>query len=261
MDFIFGTLRIHNTSKSSLRLLISVLYFALQTSAMPIWRSKFHFSYWILRLRLRWSRIQLPTSHVRPNLVMRGLNIPWDVPFFKPLSSAWIGIKVGKWFLAQAPGPNTRSTPDTALFPSSFSDSSSASKEWSDSWDGHWKPLPETINSSSGFKPSATRDIETSKTARATDVATGGLTTEAKVGLGIGMGSAALVIILIAALLVIRRRHRERRVKAGTSKHDQPNVIYEAPDQEPRELDTNDGLAHELPGNGRIHSWSSNTHM
>ena len=172
------------------------------------------------------------------------------------LQAAFFGVNwnqgIGKWFLAQAPGPNTRSTPDTALYSSAFSESSSGSDEWSDSWSGYWKPLPETTKSSDGRTPSATQSIEISKTA-----STSG---PAKIGLGLGIGIAALVSIAIAALFCIHRHRRERREMKGLPavvqdeepRQEQPDVIHEAPDQEPRELDIQTTLAHELHGNGIV---------
>ena len=66
------------------------------------------------------------------------------------LQAAFLGVNwnqgLGKWFLAQAPGPNTGSTPSATPYPDTFSESSSSSNAWSDTWEGFWTPLPEAVS-------------------------------------------------------------------------------------------------------------------
>lgn len=183
------------------------------------------------------------------------------------LQAAFFGVNwnqgVGKWFLAQAPGPNTGSTPDTALYPSSFIESSGGSDEWSKSWNGHWTPLPEITRSSNNSKPSTTQrsltlktapaTTETFKPAIATNVANGELTTGAKLGLAFGISIAALVIIAFAALFLIRRRRRRKVVAALPTltqeekpENDQDYAVHEDTNQEPQELEVQSSPAHEL---------------
>lgn len=62
------------------------------------------------------------------------------------LQAAYFGInwsdEWGKWYLAQAPGPNTASNPhQSPLLSNSTIVTSSASISWSDSWSGFWFPL------------------------------------------------------------------------------------------------------------------------
>lgn len=166
------------------------------------------------------------------------------------LQAAFIGVNwnqgVGKWFLAQAPGPNTGSTPDADSYPETFSESSSTPDQWSDSWNGYWKPLPEPTKSSNGTT--------------ATNLAAQGLTTGAKLGLGLGIATAALTLIAIAALFFIRRRRRGRRaisvpsasVQDDQSKEDPPYVSHQALNQEPQELSSTPTRTHELHADGVV---------
>lgn len=180
------------------------------------------------------------------------------------LQAAFLGVDwnqgLGKWFLAQAPGPNTGSTPSAAPYPDAFTKSSTSANKWSDTWDGHWTPLPENTPAKKPTKSSAaelpgTSNSGTPEKARA-NVANGAVTTGAKVGIGVGI--AALVIIAIGAIFFFFRRRRARRVMAplpawrqtgyqDESKHGQPSTIHEAPGQQPSELYTGDA-AHELHG-------------
>lgn len=62
------------------------------------------------------------------------------------LQAAYFGINwsdgPGKWYLAQAAGPNTASSPNQSpLSPDSTLVESSSGATWSDSWSGHWSPL------------------------------------------------------------------------------------------------------------------------
>lgn len=136
------------------------------------------------------------------------------------LQAAFFGVDwnqgVGKWFLAQAPGPNTKSTPDVNSYPDSFDGSTGSSDEWSESWNGYWKSLPESTKASNDSTPTATQGSEPSNTAIATNTPAGGLTSGAKVGLGLGLGIGitALATIAIAALFFIRRRRRHKVMTA-----------------------------------------------
>ena len=169
------------------------------------------------------------------------------------LQAAFIGVNwnqgSGKWFLAQAPGPNPGLTSSAALYP--FSNFSSSSSIWSDTWNGHWTPLPETTDTSAP-KSTSTQNTETSNTTRA-KMTTGTLTGEAKVGMGIG--SAALVLFSISIFFFLRRR-RARKVTAPVSawpqtelRNEPTQIIPEAPGQEPSEIYTTGGITHELHEN------------
>lgn len=177
------------------------------------------------------------------------------------LQAAFIGVdwsQGGKWFLAQAPGPNTSSTPFTVPYPDIFSNSSSSSKKWSDTWEGYWTPLSETTNSSTPKTPS-TQNKGPSETARA-KATTSTLTTGAKVGIGVGIGSAALVGITISFFCLLNRRRLARKVSAPTFsapystspqaelENEFTQIIPEAPGREPAEIYTSGGYLHQLHG-------------
>lgn len=133
------------------------------------------------------------------------------------LQAAFVGVDwnqgVGKWFLAQAPGPNTGSTPDVSSYQDSFDGSTGSSDEWSGSWNGFWKPLPEVTKASNESTPTATQRSEPSNTATATTTAAGGLTSRAKVGLGLGIGIGITALAIIAIAIFNFIRHRRRRNK------------------------------------------------
>lgn len=178
------------------------------------------------------------------------------------LQAAFLGANwnkgLGKWFLAQAPGPNTGSIPSTAPYPETFTDASSSSNKWSDTWSGHWTPLPETTKSSVP-KPTAFGNPEPSETVRK-DTATGAMTTGAKIG--IGTSSAALVVIVTGTFYILRR-HRAQRVIAPlpaldqTGFKDKPkpdglNFIHEAEGWRPPELYSRGDIVHELHGDQTV---------
>lgn len=178
------------------------------------------------------------------------------------LQAAFFGVEwnqgVGKWFLAQAPGPNTGSTPDATSDTNSINEFKGSSDEWSESWNGRWKPLPETTKASNGSRPATTQRSETSTTAA------GGLTTGAKAGIGGGIGIAVLATIAIAALFFTRRRRRNRVMLAlpplpreeekpwvRNQDHQarcQDRVGHELSNPAPHELETRDGRTHEMRG-------------
>ena len=59
------------------------------------------------------------------------------------LQAAFIRVNwdqgLGKWYLAQAPGPSTASVPSRTIFKSTLTTSSS---KWADTWNGIWTALP-----------------------------------------------------------------------------------------------------------------------
>lgn len=176
------------------------------------------------------------------------------------LQAAFLGVNwnqgLGTWYLAQAPGPNTSSIPSVACYPNTFTESSSSSSKWSDTWNGHWTPLPETTNSSAPT-PTGFENAGPSETARK-DGDTGAMSAGAKIGIGIGTSSAALVILGIGAFFFLRRRAQRATTPLSglneTGSKDEPvqnglDVIHEAAGPEPSELFVTGNMAHELHGN------------
>lgn len=76
------------------------------------------------------------------------------------LQAAFIGIdwnyEWGKWYLAQAPGPNTASNPNQSPLSYASVVTSSAGISWSDTWEGYWFPLADDLsqlNPTSSIQP------------------------------------------------------------------------------------------------------------
>lgn len=116
------------------------------------------------------------------------------------LQAAFIGVDwqegLGQWFLAQAPGPNTASTPSQA--PITGPNIASSDVNWSDTWKTVWTALPTT---SSVNQTSSTSSKSPPKPTR---LSTGAYS-------GIGVGIACLVIaVLIATTCFCHRRRKER---------------------------------------------------
>lgn len=259
----------------------SYLSFIFRASGMSNANLTINVPFQLLNLTLEAPLIQKPTSYF-PCSPSQSINKESQYSLGRAfLQAAFFGVDwnqgVGKWFLAQAPGPNTGSSPDIDSYSNSFDEFTGRSDIWSRSWNGYWKPLPETTNASNDSKASATQRIETSNkaftttetssTARATNTAAGGLTTGAKVGLGlgIGIGVAALATIAIAALFFIRRRRRHRVMtplpalapeEAKNLRRNQDQDLsldylnHEVSHQAPHELEIQDSPAHELYGDG-----------
>ena len=160
------------------------------------------------------------------------------------LQAAFIGVDwdkqpVGEWYLAQAPGPNTASQPSQVPFGGIVT---SASSDWSGSWQNHWTPI--------------------AKPGRITTLSTGAI-----------VGTVLAVFILVAgifigvALFCVRRR-KGRRITGSFTPEQQatflgadgtpmmvkttPEVpqdeVFEAPSPGPTELRSGQGEHHELLG-------------
>lgn len=89
------------------------------------------------------------------------------------LQAAYFGINwsdgPGKWYLAQAAGPNTALAPNQSpLSPHSTLVVSSSGATWSDSWSGHWSPLPDDppqLNHTSSIQAAGKDSLKTWKIA------------------------------------------------------------------------------------------------
>lgn len=219
----------------------------------------------LLNLTLEAPLIKEPTTYFPCQLPQRGNQYSLGRAF---LQAAFIGVdwsQGGKWFLAQAPGPNTSSTPSAAAYPDNFSDSSSSSNRWSDTWEGYWTPLAEISSNSSAPTASSTQNTEQpSETARAKATSSSALSTGAKVGIGIGGAALVGITITVLYLFIVRRRHHTRKVPAplpisAPSPSSEPTstssphaelenesiqIIPEFPDREPAEIHTPGGYHH-----------------
>ncbi|KAJ5617255.1 hypothetical protein N7537_002369 [Penicillium hordei] len=106
------------------------------------------------------------------------------------------GIGSGYWFLAQAPGPAIGSGVQQSIGIRDTSIQASANS-WEDSWDGYWVPLSSKKSNSS---------LSTGSTGIGSS--NSGISTGAKVGIGIGCAIGGLVLIGIIAWAIISRRKR-----------------------------------------------------
>lgn len=152
------------------------------------------------------------------------------------LQAAFIGVNwsqgSGEWYLAQAPGPNTPAVPSSNTYPDTFTGSSSSSKKWSDTWEGHWTPLPEKTNSSAPT-PGGNEVSPPSGNEVAKEFADDRLSVGAKAGIGIGI--AALLSILGGFFFLQRRYAHKPNAPLSEShqteiipKQDGLNVVHEA---------------------------------
>lgn len=76
------------------------------------------------------------------------------------LQAAFFGIDwgdgPGRWYLAQAPGPNTASSPNQSPFSNSSTVTPSAGISWNNTWEGSWFPLADNVlqlNQTSSIQP------------------------------------------------------------------------------------------------------------
>ncbi|MCJ1265655.1 hypothetical protein MMC22_005535 [Lobaria immixta] len=127
------------------------------------------------------------------------------------LQAAFLGVNWDEepptWYLAQAPGPNTSSSPFQIDFGDNVAASSTAS--WNDTWEGSWIPLADNSSkpnqTSSGDSPNSSGSSSSKR----------GLTAGAKAGIAIGC--AAIVIAVLLGIVFYRRRSPESLKPTGSS--------------------------------------------
>lgn len=150
------------------------------------------------------------------------------------LQAAFIGVDWDEepptWYFAQAPGPNTASTPSPADFGGNVSASSIVS--WNDTWEGYWIPLADdhstsnqTSNRTSGTDSPSPNSVSSPNR---------GLTTGAKAGIAIGC--AAMVIAVLLGILFCRRYSRKSLEPIASSSSSPPaqlqHPLFRAPNTE-----------------------------
>ncbi len=112
---------------------------------------------------------------------------------------SWPGQGAGEWYLAQAPGPNTDSTPQS--MPMTSTSPIGLSNDWADTWSGYWTALP---NSTVSAIPGSTSTLPAHKP----HALPGGTIA----GIAVGAVCAVLVAIGVAVLLLRHRRGGNPRV-------------------------------------------------
>ena len=135
------------------------------------------------------------------------------------LQAAFIGVNWdqgnGKWFLAQAPGPNTAQTPVQQPITTSTIEGSTA--DWAETWKTVWTPLPD----SEGPLPAGSQKNNATANSKSSE---SGLS---------GGGIAGIVIAVVGAILLFfvvgyfvrRRKHKRSRG------HGQPQAAWWTPNE------------------------------
>lgn len=122
------------------------------------------------------------------------------------LQAAFIGVNWlgGKWFLAQAPGPDGSFIVNAVTIGDHDSTISGSSNSWEDTWRNTWKSLSTPVNS----------NLNTTRT----DFKTSSSTTESKslptivkIGIIVGSTVGGLLIIALVVGLCIRRRRKQKK--------------------------------------------------
>ncbi|CAG8341131.1 unnamed protein product [Penicillium salamii] len=120
------------------------------------------------------------------------------------LQAAFVGVNwlhSGKWFLAQAPGPDASFIVDTATMDESSPSVSGSSSSWEDTWKRQWVALPKasTDTTNGTHSPSDTTTPDT------------GLSTTAKMGIIVGSAIGGALTLAMICGFWIRRRRRHRQ--------------------------------------------------
>lgn len=142
------------------------------------------------------------------------------------LQAAFFGVDWDEqsptWYLAQAPGPNTASSP----YQKEFGDNNvaaSSSVSWNDTWEGYWVPL---ADENSTLSPTPSADAPSPSGSSSSKPAKGGLSPGAKAGIGIGC--AAIVVVVLLGIVFYRRRSPE-----PLESHTTPSYLTSAQFQHP----------------------------
>ncbi|KAJ5353756.1 hypothetical protein N7541_006320 [Penicillium brevicompactum] len=118
------------------------------------------------------------------------------------LQAAFVGVNwlhAGKWYLAQAPGPDASFIVNTATMDENNPSVSGSASSWEDTWKGQWVPLPETSTEKTSATDGSNNDT-TSET---------GLSTGAKVGIIVGSAVGGALVLAIITAFCIRRRRKQ----------------------------------------------------
>ncbi|KAJ5510033.1 Peptidase aspartic [Penicillium expansum] len=116
------------------------------------------------------------------------------------LQAAFVGINWlgGKWFLAQAPGPDGSFIVNTVTIGDNESTISGSSNSWKDTWKNTWKLIPTDSNSNTTKTDTGTTDSK-------------GLSTIVKIGIIVSSTVGSVLIIALSCGLCIRHRRRQEK--------------------------------------------------
>ena len=148
------------------------------------------------------------------------------------LQAAFFGVDWDEepptWYFAQAPGPNTASTPFQVDFGGNVSASSVVS--WNDTWEGYWIPLADDR-----LQPNRTSNQTSDTDSPSVSSPHRGLTTGAKAGIAIGC--AAMVIAVLLGVVFCRRGSQGSIEPIASSSSSPPaqlqHTVFRAPNTEP----------------------------
>ncbi|KAI2674011.1 hypothetical protein DTO013E5_6199 [Penicillium roqueforti] len=120
------------------------------------------------------------------------------------LQAAFVGVNWlgGKWFLAQAPGPDGSFIVNTVTIGDNESTISGSSNSWKNTWKNTWNLIPTNSN----LKPTKT-DTETSSSTTSSN----GLSTAVKIGIIVGCTVGGVLMIAICCGLCIRHRRQKEK--------------------------------------------------
>ncbi|PWY75051.1 aspartic protease [Aspergillus heteromorphus CBS 117.55] len=124
------------------------------------------------------------------------------------LQAAFVGVNWfgGKWFLAQAPGPDGSFIVDTVTIGDNDSTISGSTNSWEDTWQNTWKVLATRSTNSTTSNTSTPQPTTSSTPTKTNNV----LSPVVKIGIIIGSTVGGVLIISLLSALCIRRRRQRR---------------------------------------------------
>ena len=130
------------------------------------------------------------------------------------LQAAFIGVNWARagqsdWYLAQAPGPNTNTNPQSRSFTSS--PPVGTTEEWADTWDGFWTALPSATVTSNTLSETATAARGPSRSSAISTLMSSPPSPHSLSGgaiAGIAIGGAFALLLVACGVGVWLYRHR-----------------------------------------------------
>ncbi|CAI7606626.1 unnamed protein product [Penicillium bialowiezense] len=119
------------------------------------------------------------------------------------LQAAFVGVNwlhSGKWYLAQAPGPDTSFIVNTATMDENNPSVTGSTSSWEDSWKKKWVALPKASSDTTNGTDISSDNNDTPGTE---------LSTGAKVGIIVGSAVGGALMLAMICALWIRRRRRQ----------------------------------------------------
>ena len=156
-------------------------------------------------------------------------------PYFTPdgnyhlgrafLQATFMGVNWDqlKFFLAQAPGPNSGPSQITTIKSSDTDINANPIDTFQNSWSQTWTALPGGTSS-----PPSSADGGNSTSATPIQKSSSGLSDSAKIGIGVGIGILAVLLLAGVGLCLFRRRGRERQ-SATEQQHLQSPMAQASP--------------------------------